>query len=56
MNGDGVINVLDLIDLMLCFGLPADPPCAAGQDVNGDGTVNVLDLIDLLLVFGTACP
>ncbi len=56
VNGDGVINVLDLIDLLLCFGLPADPPCDAGQDVNGDGTVNVLDLIDLLLVFGTACP
>ncbi len=56
VNGDGVINVLDLIDLLLCFGLPADSPCDAGQDVNGDGTVNVLDLIDLLLVFGTACP
>ena len=56
INGDGVINVLDLIDLLLCFGLPADPPCDAGQDVNGDGSVNVLDLIDLLLVFGTACP
>ena len=25
VNGDGVINVLDLIDLLLCFGLPAVP-------------------------------
>ncbi len=55
INGDGVVNVLDLIDLLLCFGLPAAPGCEV-QDVNGDGTVNVLDLIDLLLEFGNACP
>ena len=48
--------VLDLIDLLLCFGLPANPPCDTGQDINGDGSINVLDLIDVLLVFGTACP
>ena len=53
-NGDGVVNVLDLIDLLLCFGQPAVPGCGA-QDINEDGSVNVLDLIDLLLVFGTAC-
>ncbi len=56
INGDGVTDVLDLIDLLLCFGLPDTPPCNTGQDVNGDGTVNVLDLIDLLLAFGQACP
>ena len=55
INGDGVINVLDLIDLLLCFGQPASPGCEAA-DINGDGTVNVLDLIELLLAFGTACP
>ena len=54
INGDGVTNVLDLIDLLLCFGLPATPGCEA-EDLNGDGTVNVLDLIDVLLAFGTAC-
>ncbi len=54
VNNDGVINVLDLIDLLLCFGLPADPGCLA-EDVNQDGVVNVLDLIDLLLAFGQAC-
>ena len=51
VNGDGVVNVLDLIDLLLCFGQPAGPPCDLA-DVNGDGTVNVLDLIELLLNFG----
>ncbi len=56
INGDRDINVLDLIDLLLCFGQPDTPPCDTGQDINGDGTVNVLDLIELLLAFGTACP
>ncbi len=55
VNGDAVVNVLDLIDLLLCFGQPAVPGCEA-EDVNEDGTVNVLDLIDLLLAFGQACP
>ncbi len=55
VNQDGVVNVLDLIDLLLCFGLPAVPGCE-DEDVNTDGSVNVLDLIDLLLEFGLACP
>ena len=54
-GGDGVVNVLDLIDLLLCFGQPATPPCDT-SDISGDGTVNVLDLIALLLVFGQTCP
>ncbi len=54
ITGDGTTNVLDLVDLLLCFGLPAIPGCEA-EDVNGDGSVNVLDLIDLLLEFGQAC-
>ena len=55
LNGDGVVNVLDLIDLLLCFGQPAVPPCDPA-DINADGVVNVLDLIELLLVFGTTSP
>ena len=55
VNGDGTVNILDLIDLLLCFGLPATPGCES-EDLNGDGMVNVLDLIDLLLAFGTARP
>ena len=56
VNGDGSVNVLDLIDLLLCFGHFATPPCDTGQDINGDGTVNVADLIQLLLAFGMSCP
>ena len=55
LNADGTVNVLDLIDLLLCFGQPADPGCQT-EDVNADGVVNVLDLIELLLNFGQACP
>ena len=55
INADNAVNVLDLIDLLLCFGQPAVPGCVA-EDINGDGDVNVLDLIDLLLDFGTTCP
>ena len=53
-NGDGSINCLDLIDLLLCFGQPAVPPCVE-QDITMDGAVNVLDLIQLLLAFGQEC-
>ena len=55
VNGDGVTNVLDLIDLLLRFGLPSDPPCNA-SDINGDGETNNLDLILLLDAFGATCP
>ncbi len=55
IDGSGSVNVLDLIELLGCFGEPAVPGCAA-EDVNGDGSVNVLDLIKVLLAFGTSCP
>ncbi len=56
VNGDSAVNVLDLVQLLLCFGEPDTPPCDTGQDVNGDGVTNVLDLVQLLLAFGTTCP
>ncbi len=52
LNADGVVDVLDLIDLLACFGQPSVPPCEAA-DINQDGMVNVLDLIELLLKYGT---
>ena len=55
VNADNAVNVLDLVDLLLCFGQPAIPDCV-GEDINGDGSVNVLDLVELLLAFGTVCP
>jgi len=55
INDDTDVNMLDLLRLLICFGLPADPGCES-EDVNSDGTVNVLDLIEVLLAFGSACP
>lgn len=56
INGDGIVNVLDLVDLLLIFGqsCPA-PPALCPEDINCDGTVDVLDLTILLTQFGFPC-
>ncbi len=51
LNGDGVVNVLDLIELVMSFGPCEDCPA----DFDDDGFVNVLDLITLIMNFGP-CP
>ena len=56
VNRDGVVDVADLIDLLVVFGLPGTEGQIYWEDVNADCVVNVLDLIDLLLKFGTVCP
>ena len=38
LNGDGTVNILDLVAVANAFG--RDTP-----DLNGDGTVNILDLV-----------
>ena len=40
VNGDGVVNILDLTLIAQAFGTDK-----AGADVNGDGFVNILDLV-----------
>ncbi|MHC4065277.1 MAG: dockerin type I domain-containing protein [Planctomycetota bacterium] len=51
LNGDGVVNVLDLIELVMSFG-----PCeGCPADFDDDGFVNVVDLIALIMNFGP-CP
>ena len=51
LNGDGIVNVLDLITLLISFGPCEDCPA----DFDDDGFVNVLDLITLIMNFGP-CP
>jgi hypothetical protein len=44
INGDGLVNVADLLLLLVAWGEnPGDP-----ADLNGDGVVNVQDLLIIL--------
>jgi hypothetical protein len=45
VNGDGTVNILDLV--VVANGLGTDAP-----DVNGDGVVNILDLVAVANAFG----
>ena len=45
LNGDGVVNILDLVAVANAFG-------EAKPDLNGDGVVNILDLVIVANVFG----
>ena len=47
-NGDGVVNILDLVKISSFFGQtinPDDLPEGCNPDINGDGIVNILDLV-----------
>jgi hypothetical protein len=59
LNGDGVVNCLDLDIVKASFGRRAGQPGFDPRaDVNGDGVVNVLDLsaVSKLVAAGTSCP
>ena len=45
VNGDGVVNILDLTFVASHFGERSEPTQMPNPDVNGDGTVNILDLV-----------
>lgn len=49
LNTDGIVDVLDLIDLLAAWGSNPGHPA----DLTGDGTVDVLDLIVLLADWGS---
>ena len=49
-NGDGVVNVDDLLNVISDWGLSNSP-----ADVDGNGEVNVEDLLLMIAAWG-ACP
>ena len=49
VNGDGTVNILDLVFVAGQFGQSGD---ALKADINGDGTVNILDLVLVASHFG----
>ena len=50
VNGDGVVNILDLVKVAAKFGQRAN---GAPEDVNGDGVVNIIDLVTVAAALGT---
>ncbi|MHC5024790.1 MAG: hypothetical protein ACYTGG_12950, partial [Planctomycetota bacterium] len=45
VNGDGVVDILDLLALLGDWG-PCPPPCPS--DIDGNGVVDIVDLLGLL--------
>lgn len=52
LNGDGVVDVIDLLILLGDWGACPPPPDACPGDLDQDGSVDVLDLLDLLAHWG----
>ena len=52
ITGDGVVDVLDLLELLAQWGPCPPPPDDCPADLNGDGIVDVLDLLILLANWG----
>ncbi len=46
-NGDGTVDVTDLIEVVVAWGT-SDP----AADVTGDGVVDVTDLVEVILAWG----
>jgi hypothetical protein len=51
-NGDGSVDVDDLINIVLGWGACPPPPTFCDADLNGDGEVDVDDLIAVILNWG----
>ena len=45
INGDGVVNILDLVIVANNLGMQVEEGTTANADVNGDRVVNILDLV-----------
>jgi hypothetical protein len=53
VNGDGQVDVDDLIAVIGAWGVCPPPPAACPADVNQSGAVDVDDLIAVILAWGT---
>jgi len=53
-NGDGYVNVIDMLGLLAHWG-PCPPGASCPWDLNGDEVVDILDFLDLFFSWGI-CP
>jgi hypothetical protein len=51
VNGDGLVNVVDMVEVVLNWGACAEPPAPCDADTNDDGAVDVLDLVGVILAW-----
>jgi len=53
VNGDGIVNVQDLVVVALAFGSTVNSPGYNGRaDIDGNGDVNIIDLVAVSIFFG----
>jgi len=56
VDGDGIVNMIDLYEVGLSFGLfKGDPEFNVYADINKDGFINMLDLYLVAQNFGSLC-
>ena len=55
-NGDGVVNILDLVLVASQLGESIDPAGETNTDVNDDGVVSILDLVFIANIMGGGEP
>ena len=56
VNGDGIVNIQDLVFVANALGQPGDRTAEQNPDVNRDGIVNVLDMVRVSNSFGQTVP
>ena len=52
VNGDGVVNAVDLVTVILNWGPCPDPGTPCFGDATGDGVINAVDLVGVILGWG----
>ncbi len=55
-NGDGIVNILDLVLVASQLGENIDPTGETNTDVNDDGVVSILDLVFIANIMGGGEP
>ena len=52
VNGDGVVDVTDLVTVIVDWGPCPKPPETCPADLDGNGIVEVIDLVQVILNWG----